>query len=92
MELSVVKNEEKKLIVELKNETVGFTNLVREELWKDDSVSEAASIKEHPYLSQPKIFVATKRGTPANVLEKAVGRIEKQAEEFKEEFKKALKK
>lgn len=92
MELKIVKEEEKKLILELREGTVGFVNLLKEELWKDPSVKEAASIREHPYLSEPKILVAVSRGSPQSVLEKATENILEQTREFKEKFKAALKK
>lgn len=92
MQLKTVEEDEKKIILEVGGETVSFVNLIREELWNDKSVSEAAHIKEHPYLAQPKIFVKTDRGSPKTALEKAATRIEDQAKEFKEAFKKALKK
>ncbi|MDI6798904.1 MAG: DNA-directed RNA polymerase subunit L [Candidatus Aenigmarchaeota archaeon] len=92
MELRVVKEGEKTLILELKGETIGFVNLLREALWNDKNVSEAAYIKEHPYLSEPKIFVKTSRGLPKTALEKATDFIINKTKEFREEFKKALKK
>jgi DNA-directed RNA polymerase subunit L len=92
MKLRVVKEDEKTLILEIGEESVGFANLLREELWKDKNVKEAAQIKEHPYLSEPKVFVRVSRGNPRTALEKAARRIENQAKEFKEEFEKALKK
>lgn len=92
MELSVIEEDDKKLILEIKNESVSFANILRSELWNDKSVSEAAHIKEHPYLSQPKIFVKTERGNPRVALEKASVRVLDKAKEFQEEFKRSLKK
>jgi len=92
MEIKVVKKNEKTLVIETPEETSTLTNLLRENLWQDKNVSEAAHIKEHPYLSNPKILVTTSRGSPQTALEKAAERISDQAKEFKEEFKKALKK
>jgi DNA-directed RNA polymerase subunit L len=92
MQLKVVKEDDSKLILEIKGETVGFTNLLKDELWKDKAVSEAANIKEHPYLAEPKVFVKVNKGSPRAALEKATVRIEDQAKEFGEEFKRALKK
>jgi DNA-directed RNA polymerase subunit L len=94
MEISAVKQDDEKniLIVETKDESVSFCNLVRSELWEDSSVSESAFIKEHPYLEKPKIFVKTSRGKPQTALERAAGRLEAQAADFGNEFKKALKK
>jgi DNA-directed RNA polymerase subunit L len=92
MEIKVVSEDEKKLVLEIPNESVGFTNLLRTELWNDSSISEAANIKEHPYLSQPKVFLKVNRGSPRNALEKAAIRIADQAKDFKENFCRALKK
>lgn len=92
MELKKLKEEDNKTLVEVIGETFTVTNAIREELWKDNSVSEAAQVREHPYLSNPKIFVAMKRGSAENALEKASDRLVEQAKEFSAEFKKALKK
>jgi len=92
MELKVIKQDETTLILECKGETVTLTNVLREELWEDKSVSEAAQIKEHPYLSEPKVFVKVYRGSPTNALKKASDRIILKTEEFREKFKKELKK
>ena len=90
MELKVIKEDEKTLFLETTGETYTLTNTVREELWNDKNVSEAADIKEHPYLAQPKIFVKVSKGSPRAALEKAAERVAEKAKEFKEEFKKAL--
>ena len=92
MELKVIKQDETTLILECKGETVTLTNVLREELWEDKSVSEAAQIKEHPYLAEPKVFVKVYRGSPTNALKKASDRIILKTEEFREKFKKELKK
>lgn len=92
MELKKIKEDEKTLLLEVGGESFTLTNLIREELWNDKSVSEAAQIKEHPYLSQPKIFVKVSRGSPITALEKATERAIEQAKELKEQFKKAFKK
>lgn len=92
MELKVVKQDDKTLVLEIPGETVTVTNALRSELWEDKNVSEAAHIKEHPYLAEPKVFVKTTRGKPQTALDKAADRIIKQTEEFAAEFKRALKK
>jgi DNA-directed RNA polymerase subunit L len=92
VELKKIKEDEKTLLLEIPNETYTVTVALRDELWSDKNVSEAAQIKEHPYLSQPKIFVKTSRGSPRVALEKAAERTAEQAKEFKEKFKAALKK
>ncbi len=91
MELNVIKKDKNLLEVEVKGESVGFVNLVKEELWNDKSVDEAAFIKEHPYMSEPKLYVKTKRKKPKGVIKDALKRIEVQLKDFKKEFKRALK-
>jgi len=91
MELKVIKEDEKTLFLETTGETYTLTNTIRESLWEDKNVSEAADIKEHPYLAEPKIFVRVSKGSPKTALENAAERVAEKAKEFKEEFKKALK-
>ena len=91
MELKIIKEDEKTLFIEATGETYTLTNTIREELWNDKNVSEAADVKEHPYLSQPKIFVRVTKGSPREALEKAAERIAEKAKEFGKEFDKALK-
>lgn len=92
MDLKKVKSDDKSLLVEATGETFTLTNAVRDELWEVAGVSEAAQIKEHPYLSQPKVFVKMSKGDPVTALEKAATKLSEQAKEFKDEFKKAAKK
>jgi len=92
MEVKITKEEKDTILVELGGETISFANLLRQESWNDKSTSEAAHMKEHPYLSQPKVFVKSSRGSPREILEKSAERVVDQTKEFKEEFKKALKK
>jgi DNA-directed RNA polymerase subunit L len=92
MQLKVLKEDEKTLMLEVEGETVTFTNLLRKELWQDKSVSEASEKKEHPYIGGERILVKTERGSPRVALDKAATRISGQAKEFGEEFKRALKK
>ncbi len=92
MELKKVKGDDKSILVETVGETFTVTNAIRETLWEDSNVSEAAQVREHPYLSNPKIFIKTSHGSPITALEKAAEKIESQAKEFHEIFKKETKK
>ncbi len=92
MELKKVKEDEKTLLVEAKGESFTLTNAIRDYLWDDKNVSEAAQVKEHPYLSQPKIFVKTSKGSPMVALEKATDKVVDISKEFRQKFKESLKK
>ncbi len=93
MEVKKVKEDGNTLLVELKGDTIGFTNLIREELWNDENVEEAASIKEHPYMAEPKVFVRMKgRAQAEKALKDAVARLESKLKELTKEFETAFKK
>ncbi|MBI2543332.1 MAG: hypothetical protein HYW24_04045 [Candidatus Aenigmarchaeota archaeon] len=91
MELNKVEDNDKRMIVEFEDESIAFANMVKDVLWEDASIKEAAVIREHPYLSKPKILVVTSRGSPKTALEKATGNLLDKTKEFKEELKGALK-
>ncbi len=92
MEVRAIKKEKNTLLVELKGDTKSFANLIREELWNDKNVSEAAAIKEHPYMVEPKVWVKTRgKADPKIALEKAAKRIKVKVEELKKEFQRSLK-
>ena len=92
MELKKLEDDGKKLIIEFQDETVAFANMVKDKLWEDSSVKEAATIKEHPYLSKPKILVEVSRGSPQTALEKTTEKLLEETKEFGEKFKGSLKK
>jgi len=92
MKLKTLKQSKNLLFVEVEGESVGFANLVKEELWNNKNVDEAAYIKEHPYMAEPKIYVKMKgRINPKKAIEKANKRILVQLKGLEKEFKRALK-
>jgi DNA-directed RNA polymerase subunit L len=90
MELVKIKGDEKSALIEVKEETFTLTSALEEQLWEDKNVSEAASFREHPYLSEPKIWVKVKKGNVKEALEKAIEDLIETTKEFREKFKKAL--
>ncbi len=85
MEVNVIKEDKNTLLAELKGETISFANLIKEELWNDKNVEEAAAIKEHPYMSEPKIFVKTREVKPQKALQESIKRLESKLKELKKE-------
>ncbi len=90
MEIVKVKEDEKSLLLEIRGESFTLTSSLEEALWKNSNVSEAASFREHPYLSEPKIWVRVKKGDPKEALKEAAEKLIEEVKEFKEKFKKAL--
>ena len=92
MEVKKIKDEEGVLMLELERESKTFTNLLSEELWNDKNVSEAAAIKEHPYMAQPKLYLKMKgKNKPEVAIKDASKRVEVKVKDLEEEFKRALK-
>jgi DNA-directed RNA polymerase subunit L len=92
MEVRVLKQEKDSLLVELKGDTIGFANLISEELWENKDVYEAASIKEHPYIAEPKVYVKTKGVSPKKVLLDTAKSLQNKVKELEKEFQANLKK
>ncbi|MGC8993206.1 MAG: RpoL/Rpb11 RNA polymerase subunit family protein [Candidatus Aenigmatarchaeota archaeon] len=90
MEIVKIKEDEKSLLLEVKGESYTLTSSLEEALWKNNNVSEAATFREHPYLSEPKIWVMVKKGKPKDALKEAAEELIKEVKEFKEKFKKSL--
>jgi len=92
MELIKIKEGKNIIEIELKGGSVGFANLLKEELWNDKNVDEAAYIKEHPYMAEPKIYVKMKgKSSPRVAIERAVKRLQVKLKDLEKEFKRALK-
>jgi DNA-directed RNA polymerase subunit L len=90
MEVVKIKGDEKSALIEVREETFTLTSALEEQLWEDKNVTEAASFREHPYLSEPKIWVKVKKGDVKEALEKAAESLIDIAKEFREKFSKAL--
>lgn len=92
MKLKTIKKNDSGILLEVQGGSVGFTNLIRGELWNDKNVQEAAYIKEHPYMVQPKIFVKMKgKSNSITALKNATKRISVKLTDLKKEFEMALK-
>ena len=55
MQVSVIEQEKGKLKIELKNASKSFAHFIAEEVWQKGG--EAAALKEHPFLVEPKLLV-----------------------------------
>ncbi len=87
MKLNILENSDNKVNIEMVGESETLANLLRKNLW-DVGVEQATFIREHPYLSMPKIIVYGKN--PMKALDNAAQRIIDQAKDFQTEFERAL--
>ncbi len=92
MELIKIKEDDNMIEIELRGESVGFANLIKEELWNDKNIEEVAYKKEHPYMTEPKIYVKMKgKSNPRIALQKTVKRLQVKLKGLEKEFKRTLK-
>jgi len=91
MKLRILKNEPRELRVEVEGEGHTFCNLVQEALLEIKSVDFAGYNIPHPLVSNPIIYVRTKRRTMAvRAFERALGDLEKRLAGFKREYLSAV--
>jgi len=90
MEVKVLKEEKDALLIELVGESETFANLLREELWNVKGVIEAAYIREHPELSQPKLWIKTEGINPREALKIAIDNLIKKFSELKKAYEKSI--
>ena len=88
MNIKVLEEDKEMMKIEFEDETETLTQLLATQVWKEGG--EAAAIREHPFIENPKIVVM---GTnPTKLLNKASTSLEEECDEFKEEFRRALEK
>ncbi|MBU5689605.1 MAG: RpoL/Rpb11 RNA polymerase subunit family protein [Candidatus Aenigmatarchaeota archaeon] len=90
MEVKAIKGDKDSIMVEIKGDTISFANLIAEELWEIKDVKEAAAIKEHPYLSEPRVYV--KANDPKKALVTAAKEVQNKVKEIEKEFQMSSKK
>ena len=89
MDVAILEEKKKRLVVELKGANHGLGHALKKELWNDDSVTVASYVVEHPVTGIPKLVIETKEdGNPRESLKKAIERLKKTTEQFKVELKK----
>lgn len=88
MELNVIEESKNRLVVEIKGEDATLCNLIRKELWNDDSVKAAAYSVKHPSIGIPILVVETSGKSPREALLDAVKRLKKDISSFEKAFAK----
>jgi len=88
MNIKVLEEDKEMMKIEFEDETETLTQLLATQVWKEGG--EAAAVREHPFIENPKIVVMG--SNPTKLLNKATTSLEEECEEFKEEFRRALEK
>ena len=88
MNIKILEGNKEMMKVEFEDETETLTQLIATQVWKKGG--EAAAIREHPFLENPKVVIMG--SNPTKLLDKAATSLEEECDEFKEEFRRALEK
>lgn len=90
MEIVKIKGSEKEALFELRGETFTLASLLEEELWENKNVLEAASFREHPYLSEVKLWVKVEKGSVNEALVKAADSLIEKIEKIRDAIEEKL--
>ncbi len=87
MNIKVLTDEKEKLVVELGGDNQTVSQAIAKQVWSEGG--EAAAVREHPFLLEPKIIVHG--SNPRKILQKAADAVAEQCDELEKEFKRAMK-
>jgi DNA-directed RNA polymerase subunit L len=91
MELKILEETKKKIVLKIEGTGHSFCNALVEEVWKDEEVDIASYTIRHPLVGVPELVVEMKSGDPKKALIDAAKRLEKANEKLRSEFVKELK-
>ncbi len=86
MELKIIEQTEKKLVIDIVGEDHTFCNALKDELAQDENIKFASYRIDHPLLGTPRILIEMKKGEPIKALQGAAKRLKKNLEKIREEF------
>lgn len=89
MEINIVSEEKNKIEFEVIGEDHTLCNALRKKLWEDRDLEVAAYRIEHPQISDPKMIVEMKKGSPKKALSNAVDGLKEDIKSLKTSFKNA---
>lgn len=87
MQIKVLEDEKEKLAVELGGDTQTVSQVIAKQVWAEGG--EAAAVRSHPFLAEPKIIVHG--SNPRKLLQRAADAVAEQCDELEKEFKRAMK-
>ncbi|MEM5815257.1 MAG: RpoL/Rpb11 RNA polymerase subunit family protein [Candidatus Aenigmatarchaeota archaeon] len=88
MEIVKLKEDKNSVLLELRGESFTLASLLEEELWENKRVVEAAAFREHPYLSEVKLWIKIDKGDIKDVLSETADNILRKIKDLKETFEK----
>ncbi|MCL4363325.1 hypothetical protein M1439_02660 [Candidatus Marsarchaeota archaeon] len=88
MELQIIKNENKELMIEFQSGDLTMPDLIASELLNNPDVEFAGVKKDHPEVGKPILVVKTNKKKAMEAVEKALENIDEQFAEIKKALNK----
>ncbi len=85
MQVTVLEESAKKLVLELDNSTIG--SMIEGEIWNDENVKVSAQKLKHPLVGKPQLIIEVSKGSARDALNSAVERVKKEIEKLKKSLK-----
>jgi DNA-directed RNA polymerase subunit L len=86
MEIRILKERAKEIEIEAKEETI--LNPIKERLLKNENVVYAEYSREHPLLTNPKLYLKVKNGKARDTLIKAIEELHREIKSFRGQIEK----
>ena len=88
MEMNVIKNESKELVIEFVTKDLTIPDLIVSELLQNSDVEFASVEKDHPEVGNPRLVVKTCKKKASDALEKALENIDENFSDIKKRLSK----
>jgi DNA-directed RNA polymerase subunit L len=86
MAVHVLRKEKDVIELELEDIDQSLAQILAEKLNEDKDVEFAAFKVEHPLIGKPRIYLKTRKGDPAKLIESKLEMIRKEVQEFRQKF------
>ncbi len=83
MEIKVIKNEGKELMLEFETKDLTIPDLIAHELLNDNDVTFAGVLKDHPEVGKPMLVVKTNRKKAVDAVSSAIDMIGESIKEMR---------
>jgi len=88
MEIKILRDKAKEIEIEVQEQDETILNPLKEKLLQNDDVVYVEYSREHPLLSNPKIYLKVKNGKARETMIKALDELRKEIKDFHSQIEK----
>lgn len=90
MEMKIIEEKKGKMIFELGGASHTICNILKKELWNNKHIKNVGYLIRHPLIGKPEFIIETDGEEPRKVIISACQKIDKELDNFSDEFKKEV--